>query len=119
MHCGVVSHVGEAAVRQSIAYVAVTLLALAACTAGDPSEPEEEAVELTPRLVAAGYQHTCALTPDGAAYCWGFDLHGAIGAGTSDRTWSTPTAVLGSLSFSAITAGQGHTCALTDRGVAY
>jgi len=42
--------------------------------------------------ITAGYDHTCALTRDGAAYCWGGNLLGQIGDGTTGLRL-VPTAV--------------------------
>ena len=65
--------------------------------------------------IAAGRDHTCALTALGAAYCWGAGMNGQLGkAGTTNAP--QPVAVDGGLTFRAITAGVIHTCALTDAG---
>lgn len=77
--------------------------------------------------VAAGAFHTCALTVDGAAYCWGLNGSGQLGARTSGETCgglrqpcrATPVAVSGDLRFESVTAGFAHTCALTADGTAY
>jgi alpha-tubulin suppressor-like RCC1 family protein len=73
---------------------------------------------LTFSAISAGYQHTCALTPAGEAYCWGSGVSGQLGDGrlaTSHR----PVPVAGGLLFASITAGYAHTCALTLTGDAY
>ena len=67
--------------------------------------------------LAAGSAHTCGITSDGAAYCWGDNYWGALGNGTSQG--GGPTLVSGGLSFSAITAGDSYTCGVTASGAAY
>ena len=69
--------------------------------------------------ISAGVQHTCALTPAGAAYCWGFTGGGAIGDGTTTNGVATPTAVTGGHTFKSIMAGSEFTCALTTAGQAW
>jgi alpha-tubulin suppressor-like RCC1 family protein len=68
--------------------------------------------------ISAGSLHACALTPDGAAYCWGLGSSGALGTGdTFSRR--APAAVAGGHTFASIAAGAAHTCALTGAGAAY
>jgi len=53
--------------------------------------------------LVAGITSTCGLTTDGTAYCWGFNLFGQLGDGTTaDRPLPTP--VLGGLTFSRLTS---------------
>src|SRR5207245_5584219 len=74
-------------------------------------------------VVRAAGCPTCGLADDGSAYCWGCNSrpymgHGWLGTGdTVDR--AVPTAVMGGLTFAAISAGGRHTCGLTPNGVAY
>src|SRR5262249_50564582 len=62
--------------------------------------------------------HTCGLTTAGEIYCWGFNAVGQLGNGTVVQS-STPVAVLGGLTFPAVSAGGGHTCGVTPVGAAY
>lgn len=67
--------------------------------------------------IVAGLQQTCALTPSGAAYCWGDGNN--IGAGSYDGYVPTPQPVVGGLNFLSLYAGNVHTCGLTADGEAY
>jgi alpha-tubulin suppressor-like RCC1 family protein len=66
--------------------------------------------------IAAGGQHTCAVTRRGAVRCWGRNLAGQLGDGTT-KTRIRPTA-LSALAHgvAAVTAGRNHTCALMRAG---
>jgi alpha-tubulin suppressor-like RCC1 family protein len=68
--------------------------------------------------ISAGENFTCALTAEGAAFCWGRNFQGNLGDGTGTSR-STPTAVIGSHVFTSITTGNWHTCALGADGAAY
>jgi alpha-tubulin suppressor-like RCC1 family protein len=68
--------------------------------------------------ITSGLNHSCALTTAGAAYCWGSDAVGQLGAGGVGNQ-STPTAVSGGLLFKQISAGEAHTCGVTTTNVAY
>ena len=64
--------------------------------------------------INAGSAHTCGISKNGAAKCWGSNSEGQIGDGTfTDKT--VPTAVSGLSSGVASIGGGGlHTCALTN-----
>ena len=66
--------------------------------------------------LAAGQQHSCALTPDGGVKCWGPNFDGELGDGTQDKS-GTPVDVSGLDSgVVAVAAGFEHSCALTLSG---
>jgi alpha-tubulin suppressor-like RCC1 family protein len=66
--------------------------------------------------IATGVDHACALTLAGAAKCWGYNHFGQLGDGTNTDS-TTPVTVSGlSSGVAAITAGDGHTCAVTTSG---
>jgi alpha-tubulin suppressor-like RCC1 family protein len=62
---------------------------------------------LTFATVSAGFLHTCGVTTEGAAYCWGLNGGGH------------PVAVVGGLTFGMLSTGGGHTCGITTEGAAY
>src|SRR5437867_1954698 len=67
--------------------------------------------------ISAGDVHVCALTADGQAFCWGYDVNGALG-GPGKRS-AVPSAVVTDLRFVAVVAGPQRTCGLTRDGVVY
>lgn len=67
--------------------------------------------------IATGWSHTCALTSSGGIKCWGSNTLGALGVGSPIENSLVPVDVVGlSSRITAITAGYGHTCALTAPG---
>lgn len=68
--------------------------------------------------IYAGAYHTCAVTTAGAAVCWGRNLEGQLGDGTTVDRW-IPVAVAGLNSGIASMATMNvHTCAVTTSGAA-
>lgn len=76
--------------------------------------------------VGTGY-HSCALTTTGAAYCWGLNTDGRLGAESpkscgangDEACSSVPVAVTGGLTFTSLGAGLEFTCGITTDGDAY
>jgi len=80
--------------------------------AGVPSVPPVLAAQ-----VAAGDDHTCAVTEDGGVKCWGWNWGGQLGDGTQYNDRTTPVDVVGlSSGVQSVTASWGHTCAVTEDG---
>jgi alpha-tubulin suppressor-like RCC1 family protein len=66
--------------------------------------------------IGAGGEHTCALTRGGTIECWGFNIAGELGDGTT-VTRTTPVAVTGLAGkATALALGRRHTCALLESG---
>ena len=112
-------------------WVATTPLLLAALGCRDdttaptravPTEPQAAvaaATALSFSQLSAGSEHTCGVTTDARAYCWGWGFYGQLGIGTTPWTDSIPSAVLGGLSFRHVSAGGLHTCGVTTDYRAY
>jgi alpha-tubulin suppressor-like RCC1 family protein len=70
------------------------------------------------RLSAYG-NHTCGITVDAKAYCWGNNNWGQLGAGTNASQSNVPLLVAGNLSFAQISAGADHSCGVTTDARAF
>ena len=72
--------------------------------------------------LGSGYAHACALLADGTLRCWGGNIHGQLGNGTTADPTSGPpgsaviVAVTGIASAVAVTTGAFHTCAVLSDG---
>jgi alpha-tubulin suppressor-like RCC1 family protein len=69
--------------------------------------------------VRAGTTHSCGLTTEGRAYCWGENSLGQLGDGTAPAGHNTPVPVAGTRRFTQILVGFRHSCALTASGAAF
>jgi alpha-tubulin suppressor-like RCC1 family protein len=90
----------------------------------DPGAPETApalatASALSFPQVSAGDAHTCGVTTDSRAYCWGWNVFGQVGNGTESYDRRTPALVVGGLRFRQISAGSYHTCGVTTGYRAY
>lgn len=79
--------------------------------------------------VSVGGDHSCGLKTDGTAYCWGSNRYGQLGTAANDTTCGSgtskyacnlaPRPVQANVKFTAISAGERHTCAITTQREAY
>ena len=70
------------------------------------------------RGVTVGGTHTCSLTAEGVAYCWGGNDRGQLGDGSGSRR-GTPVRVDAPEPFATLSAGVSHTCAVGVSGAVY
>jgi alpha-tubulin suppressor-like RCC1 family protein len=64
--------------------------------------------------ISAGQQHSCAVTGQGAVWCWGLGGNGRLGHG---RTDNADTPVMADVTGAGqVSAGQRHTCAVLKDG---
>jgi alpha-tubulin suppressor-like RCC1 family protein len=66
-----------------------------------------------------GFSHTCSLTSNGEAYCWGLNTDGQLGNGVQSASSAVPILVSGGVHFSSLIPGASHTCGMTAGGTAY
>ena len=93
------------------------LLPLAGCEwlTGDDGDPPPRFASVT-----TGYAHSCALTTDGEAYCWGMNVGGELGVGATDSVPVTePRRVTGGLRFRSLHAGSYGTCGVGVDGALF
>lgn len=84
-----------------------------------PTAPQPEAaLDVTPartlafrQVSAGGVGHTCGVTTDSVAYCWGGNEHGQLGNGTHTESLWPVRVRAGGLRFRPVTAGGDQTCA--------
>jgi alpha-tubulin suppressor-like RCC1 family protein len=83
-----------------------------------PALKTTQSQALSFRQVSAGIVHTCGVTPDDRAYCWGANFQGQLGDGTT-TDHLTPVPVPGGLRFRQVSAGSFRTCGVTVGHQAY
>ena len=62
--------------------------------------------------ISAGDHHTCAITVDHEAYCWGDNVYGQLGDSTQQPR-DVPTPVAGAVSFAEIATALSYTCGIS------
>jgi alpha-tubulin suppressor-like RCC1 family protein len=71
------------------------------------------------RQISAGMYHSCGVTYDNLAYCWGADGVGQLGDGAFNTFRSRPVAVAGGLHFLMVSAGFDHSCGVSTVNQVY
>jgi alpha-tubulin suppressor-like RCC1 family protein len=62
--------------------------------------------------------HTCAVTADSRAYCWGANDRGQLGNGSTGFS-AAPSLVAGGLRFRHVSVGNWHSCGVTTTNLVY
>lgn len=79
--------------------------------------PAQVSGDLAFTVIRLGSAHTCGLTPEGAAYCWGKNGSGQLGAGLPpSQNVRSPVPVAGGLRFTQLTTTRHGSCGLTGAG---
>jgi alpha-tubulin suppressor-like RCC1 family protein len=100
---------------------------LTACAERIPSASTPEG--LSPRLtvtptnallfIDGGSTHACGLQPNGKGWCWGRNAAGQLGDSSAANSSVAVAVYMPGLTFTQISAGSQHNCALTSGGHAY
>ncbi|HEX6134053.1 MAG TPA: Ig-like domain-containing protein, partial [Longimicrobiales bacterium] len=109
-----VATVDHAGVVRGVAPGTTTITATAQ---GETASAEVYIAALDFVQVDAGGEHTCGLTTQGEAYCWGANWGGLLGSDARGST--TPVRVSGDLRFVSLTVGSYHSCGVVADGTAY
>lgn len=82
----------------------------ASCRGGGTSVLESPLQNV--EYLSMGNDHSCAIMDDGQVYCWGANTIGELGRGNTS-TSAGPAPVPGLTNVTDISAGYGHTCAIS------
>lgn len=86
------------------------------CSGGHCGRPDSIMTSERFRSVVSGQSHSCGLTRDGRAFCWGMNDAGQTGIGSRVPIVQRPTAVFGGYRFLSLAAGSRHTCGISVDG---
>ncbi len=84
-------------------------------TSGSVASPEAVVTDERFAVISAGTSHSCALTAEGSAWCWGSAANGALGTG-GFGTEPTPVPVAGGHRFQGLFTGARTNCATVAAG---
>jgi alpha-tubulin suppressor-like RCC1 family protein len=78
------------------------------------------AVEKKVLQVSTGWDHTCVIIQDNSLQCWGYNIFGTLGDGTTvSKTMPTEVSIEGGEAVMQVVTGGLHTCALSVDGMLY
>ena len=77
---------------------------------------QSSATDLT--QIVAGQEHVCGIKGDGTVLCWGYNLYGELGNGTTPTNSPTPVAVSSLAHAVSLGTSRVHTCAVLADGTA-
>lgn len=93
----------------------LALLATTFVTTSPVRASDARSLTSTIGAVAAGQQHSCAVTAERTVKCWGDNTFGQLGTGDFDSSLSARQ-VVDLNKVTQVVAGRDHSCALTDIG---
>lgn len=86
----------------------------------DAEAPDETASNFAFLSLGVGGRGSCGIMDGAGAHCWGANDFGQSGTAKEEETLTVPEKVVsGNWSFVRIWTGNRHTCAVTDRNMAY
>ena len=97
-----------------IVFILAALLLAACGSTAKITKPVEVSALPDVVQVAAGEWHTCARVADGQVFCWGFNLNGTLGDGTTADKLVPNNPVQTLWNATQLTAGERHNCVLTE-----
>lgn len=86
---------------------------------GTDFQPRAYAVQSTATdltQIVAGQEHVCGIKGDGTVLCWGYNLYGELGNGTTPTNSPTPVAVSSLANAVSLGTSRVHTCAVLADG---
>src|SRR5690606_30278959 len=83
-----------------------------------PQQVEDASGPIQAVAVSVGAAHSCALSPDGAVWCWGSNFQGGLGDPSVIGTSAVAVQTLGSGEAIALGSGWNHSCAVHPNGTA-
>ncbi|MFM7679084.1 MAG: RCC1 domain-containing protein [Roseiflexaceae bacterium] len=76
--------------------------------------------DITVSQISVGAIHSCLLSSAGTIYCWGSNDNGQLGTGTTtDSQIPVPISISSYITFTHVSAGNSHTCALSSNSSVY